>query len=349
VIDGMLKTEVLCIGSATLDNFLTIDESLKSVKLGDKVLVRSMEKHSGGGATNSAAALAKLGLKVRMLTKLGNDHDAEFILKEMKMYRVKNICLHHSKKNTDFSTIISSTKERDRIIYVHKGASLDLNVTDYKKSQLRTKWIYLATLMGKSFQTGKEIAKYAKKKKVNLLFNPSLYLAEKGKTYLKPILQAANILVLNKEEAEALLKIKDRLGKVNKSKKANSSSKLKSSKAKLSSKLLLGLHQLGPEMVIITNGKKKMVAYHNKTIYSLIPPDIKVTGTAGAGDSFTAGFLAGIIKKYSFANALRLGLVNSLSVIQHLGTKDKLLTEKEAKKLMGKYKIKVSKKVLRDM
>jgi hypothetical protein len=34
------RYDVLCIGSATLDNFLTTDCSLKSVKLGDKVLVK---------------------------------------------------------------------------------------------------------------------------------------------------------------------------------------------------------------------------------------------------------------------------------------------------------------------
>ena len=78
------RYDVLCIGSATLDNFLTVDTSLKKVKLGDKILVNSIEKHSGGGATNSAAALSKLGLKVKLLSKLGNDHDAEFILNELK-------------------------------------------------------------------------------------------------------------------------------------------------------------------------------------------------------------------------------------------------------------------------
>ena len=36
------RYDVLCIGSATLDNFLTTDCSLKSVKLGDKVLVKKM-------------------------------------------------------------------------------------------------------------------------------------------------------------------------------------------------------------------------------------------------------------------------------------------------------------------
>ena len=117
----MSNYNVLCIGSATVDNFLVIGQPLSSVKIGDKILVNSSEIHSGGGATNSAAALAKMGLKVKMLTKLGPDAGAELILNELKKYKVKNICLRRSKHSTDSATIISSTQEKDRIIYVNKG------------------------------------------------------------------------------------------------------------------------------------------------------------------------------------------------------------------------------------
>ena len=149
----MFSQDVLCIGSATVDQFLTVKNSLKSIRLGDKILVSSREIHSGGGAANSAAALSKLGLKTKVLIKLGDDHDADFILKELQQYRVKNICLHRSQKGTDHATIISSDQERDRVIYVYKGASQELNPADFKKSQLKAKWIYLATFMGKSLQT----------------------------------------------------------------------------------------------------------------------------------------------------------------------------------------------------
>jgi len=319
----MLKYDVLCVGSATIDSFLTTEQSLSAVRIGDKVLVKSIEKHSGGGATNSSAALSKLGLKVKMLTKLGDDHDADFILKEMKDYDVKNICQRRSKHNTDFATIISSEKEKDRIIYVHKGASEDLSEKDFKKSQLRFRWIYLASLLGKSFQTAKQIAEYSKRKKIKILFNPSLYLAKKGKDELKKVLDAAEILVLNKEEAQALL--------------GSSSSSFPT--------LLKDLQKCGPKTVVITNGRKGFHALHDNTVYSLTKtPIVKRVHTAGAGDAFTSGFLAGVIKNYPFEEALKLGQVNSSSIIQHIGTKNKLLTEREAKQMMKKHRMKITKK-----
>ena len=317
----LCKYDVLCIGSATVDSFLNVETSFAKIKLGDKIIVSSIEKHSGGGATNSAVALAKFGLKVKVLTKLGNDHDGEFIAQELKSHKIDNTCQHHSNKHTDTAVILDYIKEKDRVIYVHKGASEDLTGHDLKLSQLNTTWIYLATLMKTSFKTGEIISKYASKHKIPLLFNPSLYLAQKGKAELKPILSATKVLVLNLEEAQALLKDK------------NSSVE----------KLLQELHALGPETVVITNGPKKLYTYHKNYIYSLLTPKVKVVHTAGAGDAFTAALLGAMIKKYSFEESLRIGQANASSVIQAVGVKHKLLSEKEALKMAEKHRLKVEK------
>ncbi len=308
-------TDILTIGSATVDHFMTIEQTFSSIKAGDKILIKEAHTYSGGSASNAAAALSMLGLKVKMLAKLGKDHDADFIAGEMKKYNVENICRHRSRHHTDFSTIMSSTKEKDRIIYTFKEASRDLERSDFKPQDLATSWLYIGSLMGKSFQIGKEIVQHTKS---SVLFNPSLYLARKRKNYLKPILSRTKILVLNLEEAQAVLQ------------------------KKVATEILLReLHRLGPQIVIITNGEKRLYALHENIIYSLIPPKVKIVHTAGAGDAFTAGFLAGLIKKYSFEDSLRLGQVNALSVIQHIGCKNKLLKEKEARRWMRKFGIEI--------
>lgn len=321
----MSKYDVVCVGSATVDTFLTIEQPFSSLKLGDKVLVKSVDKRSGGGATNSASALAKLGLKVRVATKVGNDDDGNFILKDLTLYGVDNICQARSRQQTDLATLISSTKEKDRIILVHKGASTDLSLKDIPSSKLDCSWIYLATLTGESFKTALQIAALAKKKKIKLLFNPSLYLAQKGKKQLSEILQNTTALVLNKEEAQAVL--------------GTSSNSFEY--------LLTELRKCGPHIVIVTDGKKGLYALHKNTMYSLTKtPNVKIVHTAGAGDAFTSGFLAGLIKQYSFDEALRLGQVNASSVIQYVGAKNGQLTEREAKAMMKKYNLKITTKRL---
>jgi len=314
----LFRSDVLCVGSATLDTFLRVNKSFKEIRLGDKVLVEKVEKHSGGGASNAAIALVKFGLKVRILTKLGEDHDGEFIEKELKQHQVNNICLHKSKKNTDCASIIDY-KEGDRVVYVHKGASEDLNSNDWKESDLKTNWIYLATLIGKSWETAQKISSSAKNKGISLLFNPSLYLAQKGKRYLKPVLEATSILVLNWEEALAVL------GK----------------KGGKPQEILLSLQELGPKTVIVTNGPKTMYALNENDLYSLTPPKIRVVHATGAGDSFTAGFLGAFIQGHSFEECLKMGQANASSVIQAVGVKHRLLTEKEALNTVKKYQITV--------
>ncbi|MBI4152008.1 carbohydrate kinase family protein [Candidatus Woesearchaeota archaeon] len=311
--------DVLCIGSATVDRFLTINSPFEMIHPGDKVLVQAAETHSGGGATNSAAALSLLGLKVKMLTKIGDDHDAEFILREMKRYKVPNLCTRRSRRPTDSATVISAPKNADRIIFVHKGASQDLQVADFTITSPLPRWIYLATLWGDAFQTEKKIASFAQAKKIPLVFNPSLYLAAKGKSFLKSILDATTLLVLNIEEAQALLKTTEDKTK----------------------NLLKRLHAEGPKMIIITNGAKRCWALYDNRTYSFIPPTVKVVHTAGAGDAFTSGVVAGMIKRWKFEDCLRLGQINASSVIQHIGAKNKLLTEREARHELQKKKINI--------
>lgn len=310
--------DVICIGSATVDNFLTIHQKLKSVTYGSKVLVRHFETHTGGGGSNAAVALSKFGLKAAYLGKLGNDSNAEILEKEFKQHKIKLLNKNKSKLHTDQAFLLNSEQEKDRIIYVHKGSSEDLRTKDIPK-KLNAKWFYLATLVGKSFKILTYLSKYAQKNDIKIIFNPSTYLAQQGLRKLMPILRNTNILVLNKEEAKLLLKTK----------KNNIAF------------LLKALERQVKDVVIITNGSKKLHALQQHTIHSLQPPKVKIIHTAGAGDAFNSGFLAGVIKNYPLAEALKLGQVNASSVIQHFGAKNKLLVEKEAKKLIKKYKLKV--------
>lgn len=336
----LFHDDVLCVGSAVVDRFLLIDVPFSTLHLGDKILVKRTETHSGGSATNSVAALSRLGLKVSLLAKLGEDHDAEIILKELKKYSLRNLCRFHSQQNTDTSTIVSSSREHNRIIFTHKGASQDLRLSDLKPlPAILPRWIYLGSLVGPSFAVAKALAKITHKSGTKLLFNPSLYLAQKGKNYLRPILQATTILVLNKEEAETLV------GKVAKSTIKKSAGKDvvdgEKSLEKSSMQLLHSLSAMGPASVVITDGKNKIWAIHEGKIYSVLPPQVRVVETTGAGDAFASSLLAGIIREWPFEDCLRLGLINSASVLQQVGAKNNLRTWREALLLMKRTRIKV--------
>ena len=297
--------DVVCMGSSTIDMFLEINKKFKSIKKGDKVLTNKLDYETGGGGTNGAVSLARLGCKTAYLGKVGDDHNGEKILKELKKEKVKIIKTKHSTLPTSFSTIIESSKESDRTIFTYKGANNDLTLDDFKLRKIRTKWLYVTTHLNKSFKTSEAVIKYAKKKKAKVLFNPSQYLAKQTKK-LRFTLKNTDILVLNKREAELL-------------------TKKKASTKQLADTIL----SIGPKAVIITKGKNGVYYKDNKESHKVASPKAKVISTAGAGDAFTSGFLAGIIKRKDIKTSLNIGMKNASSVLKYIGTKNKLLTAKE--------------------
>lgn len=311
--------DVITIGSATIDAFGTIGCRTEDYKLGDKVLVEKLVFEAGGGGINSAIALRRMGIDTAFLGKLGHDHNAFKLKHELKKEKVKIISTGASEEKTAFSFILKSRKEKDRVIFVHKGASDHLRYTDFRKFELDARWIYMATMLEESFRTCEKIAEYAKRKNIKLMFNPSSYLAKKGKKHLSKILSAATCLVLNRSEAKLLLKAKD--------------DKIR--------KMMMSLSGLGPEIVVITEGNKGANAFDSKKLYRLPAYKVNVVNTAGAGDAFASGFLAGLLHKDDTVHALQMGMANSASVVQYYGCRNKLLTHRQAHSFIKKRKEKV--------
>jgi sugar/nucleoside kinase (ribokinase family) len=309
--------DVITIGSSTVDVYGIVNKGYNEIKKGDKVLISKLDFEIGGGGVNSAVALKRMGLKAAFLGKLGKDHNAYMVRRDLKNEKIEIINTKESDDFTSYSFILVSQKQGDRIIYTYKGASDHLKYNEIPLGKLKqTKWIYMATMLGDSFKTCEKIADFAKKNGIFLLFNPSTYLAAKGKNYLKNILKNTEALVLNKSEAKLLL----------------------NTKSDNIIELAKGLYKLGPKIIAITDGAKNIHAYNGKCLYIMKPYKVKVVSTAGAGDAFTSGFLAGIIHRNDFVHALELGMANAASVLQYYGTHNKLLTYEEALKFIKIHK-----------
>ena len=320
--------DVITVGSATVDVFAKThfselikiidtkgESDLLAFPSGSKILIDDIEFTTGGGGTNTAVALSRLGHKVAFIGKLGQGTNSDFIHKDLAKEKIDLLCAH-GKGNAGYSVILE-TLEHDRTILTHKGINDELKLEDIPFRKLKAKWFYFGAMMGESFNTLEKIAEFAQKNKIKIGFNPSTYLAEKGKSHLKKILDRTELLVLNKEEA-ALLVGNDSI-----------------------QNLLLRMRGLGPKIVVITDGQNELFAADENHIYSAIPPQSKRVDTTGAGDAFAASFLSGLIRNKGMVFAIKLGIINAQSVISHYGAKNILLTYREAMKLMRKSRIKV--------
>src|SRR3989338_526378 len=312
--------DIITIGSATVDTLVRTEfyEMIHDKKkkeciaypVGSKILMKELILTTGGGGTNTAVALARLGHKVAFLGKVGSKYNSSMVIKELKKEKVGTSLIVRSKTGRTGYSIVLNSKKHDRTILAFKGSNNDLSFNEIKLKKLNARWFYFSSMMGASFKTLEKLASYAKEHNIKIAFNISSYLAKKGKNHLKNILKKTSILVLNKEEASLLVG----KGKIN--------------------DLLKKLQKLGPEIIAITDGKNGVYVLHSKTAYYGKPHNVKIVETTGAGDSFASSFLSGIIKKGNIEFAIDLGMTNAESVIQHHGAKEILLTYNQALKGM---------------
>jgi len=311
--------DVITIGSATVDVFANTDSQL--VKLitkngeedfitypsGSKILIKELNFMIGGGGTNTAASFSQLGLKTAFLGKLGLDENSEKILSLLDELNID--FLGKQDGQTGYSIILDSI-EHDRTILTFKGSNNYLLTKDVDLSFLKTKWIYSSSMVGQSFETLKTIFEYAKSKGIKLAFNPSEYQAKLGYEKLKDILELLDVLVLNLEEARLLT------GKTDLE----------------ADELVEFLSTSNTDYVVVTDGHNGSTCYHGGAIYHISPSStVKLVETTGAGDAFASGFVFGLITNHSLEEALKIGAIQSESVISQFGAKNKLLTLNEVK------------------
>jgi len=306
--------DIISVGGATTDVFVRVKGEIEKIhghldvclSVGSKLLIEELKFDTGGAGTNTAVSFSRLGLKTGWIGVLGSDHNSAMIADCMKKEKVSFLGEQKS-GNVGYSVILTGLK-KDRTILYYRGINDQL--LKFKNS--KTKWYYFGSLLGKSFETGKKLAVFAKKNKIPFAFNPSTYLAKKGISYLRPFLDGCSVLVLNLEEAKLLLK--------------NISS---------TTEMLKKLNNYS-KIVVITDGSKGVIAFDGKHKYTVFPGKVPVVETTGAGDAFASGFVSGLIMKYPIEKALQLAVANSESVIQHIGAKNNLLFRKDLRKIKAR-------------
>ena len=79
------------------------------------------------------------------------------------------------------------------------------------------------------------------------------------------------------------------------------------------------IHEKGPELVIVTLGEQGSIAYNGEEFFRFGIIPCKVEDTMGAGDSYIAGFLKGILEGKEIAECMRIGAANSSITLEYRG------------------------------
>lgn len=312
------KYDIITFGSASRDAFLRAKEfSIGDFKkdhvekeillpFGLKVDINEIHFYSGGGGTNAAATFSSQGLKTAYCGTIGKDPEGEAVFKEIKEKKIStNFVLKSDKKPTNFSVIFSTPKERTILAY--KGASQALTVQQIPWQKIKnSKWFYLAPLGSGLFGVFNQLVSFAKSNQIDIMLNLDSFQLKLNSKVLYPLLQKVNILLLNQEEGQMLIKDSSLVGE----------------------KLVREIRKIFQGILIITNGSKKVLVSDEKFLYSALPLKLKtkIVDTTGAGDAFGAGFLSGYIKSGGdIVYSIQLAIANSAFCIRKLGAKEGIL------------------------
>lgn len=313
-----MSYDVLTIGDAKLDTFLTLTDVHGKVRLddrthelcfkhGEKISVEHTYFSLGGNAANVAVGLTRLEAKTAIAAEIGDDEFALKIVNILAREHIDRAFIRQTHGQESSMSVIINFKGDRTIFSEHVKREHKFHYQDAD-----IKWIYLTSLGEEWTEPYEKALHYTKEKHSSLAFNPGTRQLAKHFPVVKDALTLTHSLFVNKEEAQQLVKLyshhapSDDMGE-----------------------LLHQTHALGPQTVIITNGKYGAYALDNEQLYHqpIVPSEI--VERTGAGDAFASGFLGATVHGLSIHQAMQWGNMNAASVVEHVGAQAGLLKKSQ--------------------
>ncbi|MBI2596746.1 carbohydrate kinase family protein [Candidatus Daviesbacteria bacterium] len=306
--------DLISIGDATIDNFIKIHdaevrcnlnktERMLCVKYGDKIPVDKLTHLVAGNAANNAVGGVRLKLKTAIYVNVGSDSSGKEIIEKLKQEEVSTrYIVINEGMESNLSTVLTFKEERTIFVY-HQAWKYQLPELE------KARWIYFTSLASSFLQSNllNELALYLERTGTKLLYNPGTYQIQAGIKKYPRILTLTEIFIVNKQEAKRILDFKDEENVP-------------------IQKLLQGLADLGPKMVIITNGKEGSDGFDGGKFYHMGIFKADLVEMTGAGDGFATGVLAGLFYGHNLKEAMRWGAANGAAVVEKIGPQAGLLT-----------------------
>lgn len=315
--------DFIAIGDTVVDEFIKLKEAHVSYGVNHEDRVLSMPFATKipydsstlvpavGNAANAAVSAARLGLSTGFVSNVGKDRFGEEILAVFKKEGVdtKYIAINDGIP-TNHHYVLSYDAERTILIrheaypYLIPGGLVP------------PKWFYLSSVGEHSEDFHIELARWLREHpETKLAFQPGTFQIKMGKEKLGELYAIAEVVAVNKEEAERILEIGETDIK----------------------ELLEKMRALGPKIALITDGPNGAYVSDGKEMLKvpMYPDPSPPANRTGAGDAMTSTFVCALALGKSIKEALLWGPVNSMSVVQHIGAQKGLLTREALEKYLA--------------
>lgn len=321
----MSQIDVLCVGDVVTDAFIkllddkaevqqTPNGPLLAMPFGMKIPFDHSEVlHAVGNSANAAVNFAKLGLKSALVSNVGSDSAGRDIIGKLDKARVDTRYVHINRRKISNYHYVLWYKEERTILVKHEEYDYDW---PHIKAKDIPKWIYLSSI-AKGALDGyhDELIEWLEKYPgVKVAFQPGTFQMEAGLERLSKVYARTELLAVNREEAAFIT----------------------GGKHEDINDLFNRLHQLGPRIVVISDGPNGSFASDGDSRFKMpiYPDPSPPKERTGAGDAFTSTFVASIMHGNTIDGALQWAPISSMNVVQHVGAQAGLLNERELSELL---------------
>lgn len=308
---------ILAIGDIFTDAFITLgDDTAKIIKEGDMEWLavpfgrkppyeRVDIVKSVGPSPNVAVSIARLGYNAGLMAWVGGDATGTEAIEHLHGERVSTeSMIVEQDKATSYWYVLCYKADRTMLVKSEKYRY------EWRDPITKPNWIYLAYLGEDSWPLHEGLFDYLERNPdVNFALQPGTFQFKWGLEKMRNLYSRSRIVLMNREEAM------DVTGLPHDSVKA----------------LANGLHDLGPEIVVITDGPNGSFVSQAGKLFTIpnYPDPAPPVERTGAGDAFSSTFVAAVAAGESVETALSWSPINSMNVVQHVGAQAGLLSKEK--------------------
>jgi sugar/nucleoside kinase (ribokinase family) len=310
-----MKRRVIGIGNALTDMLVNLsnDNVLNnfqlakgSMSLVDSQLQTEISKYVagspyslslGGSAANTIRAMARMGIEVGFIGKVGNDKTGDFYEQALRNIGVAPYILRSEQISGQCVSLVSADGERTLV--THLGAAADLQARDIDAEVFDGyDYLYIEGYLVQDHELIHSTIRRAKDKGLKVAIDlASFNVVEENREFLHDIVERyVDIIFANEDEARAF------------SGKADPNDALNY----IGGMCELSVVKIGMRGALIKSG--------DEVTHVGIMAAAKRVDTTGAGDFYAAGFMAGLCSGLSLRQCGTLGAIAAGKVIEIVGT-----------------------------
>ncbi|MFT6331856.1 MAG: sugar/nucleoside kinase (ribokinase family) [Lentimonas sp.] len=315
------KYNVIAIGNAIVDTICRVEEDFLvkynltkgGMFLIDEENVKRLEEinhdkiSSGGSAANTVATLAMLEVKTALIGKVGKGKSGDIFAKDLEEIGCDFICTKKGKSGTTAKSYVLITPDGERTMCTYLGEASNIQDEINDKLIASSEILYIEGYLWDEHDpivALRHAISVAKDEEVKVAFSLSdAFCVERHQSSFLEMMPKFDILFANEVEIEVL---------IGKDFAENNFQKVKD---------VLGYRN--PNLILaITRGEKGSIIFKGNEFFEVPTQKVeKIVDTTGAGDSFAAGFLYGIINEMELPEAAMVGNILGTGVINDIGAR----------------------------